>query len=448
MKIKDIFVLLCYILILCSLVGFLATPVRADNVLVVHQNYAGVNTNVGNRLIAAGHTVTYTTSDPTNLSNYQQVWDLRYSVAVSGSLATLYDTFIKNSGFLYLTTENPGCCAVRNNSVAAFISNAGGGSTTVGGTAGSVSNTLNVMNTTYMTPGTVVSFAAGSAIVNANGTWLFKDSAGKVGGMVWIGNAGDLGAAYNGTIMVVSDINWTDNTYFNASNLVALDDLIDGVVLGTVQGTISESGNSGASAPTAVYSSGISVAQQARKASAQTLYPNGHAAVIDIQGSDNEVSIQQVGGKGHFVNVGVTGNINTIDILQTSNDSITKHYMEATIVGGSNNVTLQQRDTSKTQFINVNGNSNTVTTNQKGTGNHYLDLSVTGNNHTAGIIQDGSGNHKATVQLSGSQPWNFTLNQTGSTDKTYSLPHSMSDGTPVSGTCSSSGGCSLIINQQ
>jgi hypothetical protein len=122
--------------------------------------------------------------------------------------------------------------------------------------------------------------------------------------------------------------------------------------------------------------------------------------------------------------------------------------MEAKVVGSNNDLILQQRDTSKTQFVEVLGNNNSVTTNQKGTGNHYLDVKVTGDNHAAGIIQDGSGNHRATVHLNGNQPWNFNLNQNGNTNQTYSLPHTMSDGSGVNGTCSAIGGCNLTINQQ
>jgi hypothetical protein len=105
-------------------------------------------------------------------------------------------------------------------------------------------------------------------------------------------------------------------------------------------------------------------------------------------------------------------------------------------VGSNNDLILQQRDTAKTQFVEVLGNNNTVTTNQKGTGSHYLDVKVTGDNHEARIIQDGSGSHKATVHVDGSQPWKFELNQNGSTDQTYSV------------TCSVIGGCNLTINQQ
>jgi hypothetical protein len=185
--------------------------------------------------------------------------------------------------------------------------------------------------------------------------------------------------------------------------------------------------------PPPVYSSGITTDQQTRKTTNLNENPLGHNAQVNILGDDNIVNIQQIGGR-HFVAVDVQGNVNNIDILQTSTVNA-RHYMEATVVGSNNNLILQQRDSSKTQFVEVIGTNNTVTTDQKGTGSHYLDVKVTGDNHAARIIQDGSGSHKATVHVDGSQPGNFTLNQTGSTDQTYSV------------TCSAIGGCNLIVNQ-
>jgi hypothetical protein len=198
--------------------------------------------------------------------------------------------------------------------------------------------------------------------------------------------------------------------------------------------------------PTPVYSSGITNVQQTRKTNNLNINQLGHNTQVNILGDDNEVNIQQIGGR-HFVSVDVQGNVNSVDILQTSTVNA-RHYLESRIVGSNNNLTLHQRDSSKTQFVDVNGNNNTVIANQRGTGAHYLDVKITGDNHTAGIVQDGSGSHRATVHLDGSQPWNFNLNQTSSTSQTYSLPHGMSDGSAVSGTCSAIGGCNLTVNQQ
>ena len=201
-------------------------------------------------------------------------------------------------------------------------------------------------------------------------------------------------------------------------------------------------------AATPVYGNyAITNAQSNKRIAGLAANPNGHNAVVEVTGDDNIVSIQQIGVGGHYANVNVQGNVNTVDILQTSTTT-DRHYMEAKVTGGNNNLILQQRETAKTQFVDVNGNNNTVTTNQKGTGNHFLDLSVSGNNHTAGVLQEGSGSHNARVILNGTQPWNFQLNQSGSTGKNYNLPHTMSDGAAVSGTCSAIGGCNLIVNQQ
>ncbi len=198
-------------------------------------------------------------------------------------------------------------------------------------------------------------------------------------------------------------------------------------------------------APTPVYSSSINPSQAMRRA-ANLAETNGHNANVNIVGSNNVVSIQQIGG-GHYVSVGIIGNSNGADILQTTSTS-SRHYLETSIIGNTNSLILQQRDTGKNAFVNVDGDDNTLTVNQKGLGNHYLDISLIGDDHTAAVIQDGSGNHAATVQLeNGGGPWNFTLNQTGSTSKIYSLPHGMSDGSTVSGICNIVSGCNLTVNQ-
>ena len=237
--------------VLAFIVGlFFVTAAYADNVLVIDPQYAGVAGNVTGRLQAAGHTVTTITTAPTTLTGYQQVWDLRYMSALTSSETTLYTNFITNGGFAYFTTENPGCCMARNNSIAALVTGLGGGSTQIG--PGWANNVETNMNTTYMTNGLTVNYAAVAAIVNSQGIPLITDGSGAVSGMSWIGRAGALGSGVTGTIITVADINWLDSTRFGTSgsqnaaqlqNQQALDDIIKGVVAGTVAGTISSSGN-------------------------------------------------------------------------------------------------------------------------------------------------------------------------------------------------------------
>ena len=172
--------------IFAALVALFAfvTFAHADSVLVIDAAYSNVTQNVKGRLEAAGHTVTVTTDVsliPTSKSTYQQVWDLRYSAALTSTEQTNYQSFITNGGFAYFVTENPGCCMARNNSVAALVTALGGGSTQIG--PGWANNVETNMNTKYMTNGITVNYAAVAAIVNSQGIPLIQDSSGAVSGM-------------------------------------------------------------------------------------------------------------------------------------------------------------------------------------------------------------------------------------------------------------------------
>ena len=235
---------------------FIATAAYADSVLVIDAQYDQVTNNVKSRLEAAGHTVTVTTNlaqIPTVTSTYQQVWDLRYAATLTAGEQTAYQTYVTNGGFAYFVTENPGCCQSRNNSVAALITALGGGTTTIGANSAMTNNVSSNVNTTYMTSGITVNYAAVSAIVNSQGIPLISDGNGAVSGMSWIGRAGNLCQGVTGTIVTVADTNWLDASRFNVSgtsaqqqNVTALDDIIKGIVAGTVGGTISANGNGAA----------------------------------------------------------------------------------------------------------------------------------------------------------------------------------------------------------
>jgi hypothetical protein len=168
---------------------------------------------------------------------------------------TNYQAFVTNGGFAYFVTENPGCCMSRNNSVAALITALGGGATTIGANYNTAADVESNVNTKYMTTGITVNYAAVSTIINSQGIPLISDSNGEVSGMSWIGRAGNLGQGVTGTIVTVADTNWLDNVRFSTAqgattaqqqNVTALDDIIKGIVAGTVGGTISANGNGAA----------------------------------------------------------------------------------------------------------------------------------------------------------------------------------------------------------
>jgi hypothetical protein len=200
------------------------------------------------------------------------------------------------------------------------------------------------------------------------------------------------------------------------------------------------------SVPTPVYSSGINPTQAGRR-SANLAQTTGNNANVSIVGNNNSVEVEQIGG-GHYASVDIDGNSNSVDTLQTTATSA-RHYLEANVDGNSNTLLLQQRDTNKNMFVSIYGDYINLTVNQKGLGNHYLEMNMIGDDHVASIVQDGSGNHAATIQLeNGGGAWNFQLSQNGSTNQTYSLPHGLSNGNTVSGVCSTPSGCNLTVNQQ
>ena len=220
----------------------LTTVALADNVLVLGGE-GDSHVSVKTELEAKGHTVTYQagTGSPGDLAGYQQVWDMRYGTALSADDMTKYDAFLKNRGYLYLSGEHAGF-ATRNNSISAFTSSLGGGTITVGGSP----QNNQTGNGTYFPNGETVDFAAAATITSAGGRVLSADGSGNATAKMWIGNAGDLGATYNGTVVVVADINWTQSAFYDANNEAFLEQLINGIVAGTVGGTISNSGNGAA----------------------------------------------------------------------------------------------------------------------------------------------------------------------------------------------------------
>jgi hypothetical protein len=213
----------------------------ADNVLLIGGNDA----NIRARLENAGHTVTYLANTPANLSGYKQVWDLRYNnYAMTAAEKSAYTTLLQNNGFLYFAGENS-AFATRNNDIGSFVTSLGGGTITVSGSAANGQTGSNV----YFSNGETATYIAAAKITKTgSGRVLTADSSGNATAMMWVGNAGDFAAQYNGTVIVVADINWTQGGFFTDANRIFLDSLINGIVEGTVQGTITSSGTGAAPA--------------------------------------------------------------------------------------------------------------------------------------------------------------------------------------------------------
>lgn len=207
-----------------------------------------------------------------------------------------------------------------------------------------------------------------------------------------------------------------------------------------------------ASSATPSYSSGSTSAQQTRINSAisnATTSGEGSKVDVDVTGNDNTIYIDQAGEPSYLL-LDVIGNTNIVDIDQDATGATGYgHYSEVLIDGDRNDLDLLQSGAgNKAAFVDIDGNDNVLDIIQKEGGSHYLQLDLIGDDHNANVLQEGSGNHAATVELTNSGGgWDFDLIQSGNTNKTYSLPHSMSDGTTTSGTCYNVSGCTLSVTQ-
>jgi hypothetical protein len=172
-------------------------------------------------------------------------------------------------------------------------------------------------------------------------------------------------------------------------------------------------------------------------------FSDDNVTLLDINGTNNSVTVRQGDNVddagGHRLKLNVTGNYNTMGILQENDGGIGSdgHFMDVDVNGNSNTAYADQKDDGdKMLFLDVNGGSNNIDILQQGTGEHFLDVTL-GSNQTVDINQDGSGSHSATIDMSGYSA-TLDLDQTGSTDQTYSLNQ----------ICTNANGCgTTTINQ-
>jgi len=144
---------------------------------------------------------------------------------------------------------------------------------------------------------------------------------------------------------------------------------------------------------------------------------DGNVLGIDVNGNSNNVDIVQNTNQNAVVNI--TGASNTLDLEQIHLNNSGSHYSKVTVNGSSNSLTVDQKETGdKILFLDVDS-SNNVQVDQKGTGDHYLNIVLT-DSHTVDVTQDGTGDHDAHINLSGNNT-SITLTQDSATDQNYYL---------------------------
>ena len=150
-------------------------------------------------------------------------------------------------------------------------------------------------------------------------------------------------------------------------------------------------------------------------------------------------AIDTVATGGHTISLDLFGDLNDIDVVQRNNTVNQGHYVGIDLIGDSNVIDVFQTDDySKKLFSTVTGNSNSINVIQQGDSSKYAEIELIGNGHSVDLTQQGLGNHDASISLTyGSASSSVTLDQNSSLDQSYSLEQ----------TCYTIGGCSATVTQ-
>jgi hypothetical protein len=194
----------------------------ADSIYVVDGAESGtaVVTAARTELSNLGYSVTHG-SPLANYSGFSQVWDLRYSTAISGAEFSAYNSYLSGGGRLYLTGEGSSFAA-RNTSVISYVNQAGGGLMTISnGFLGTQHFTIDgqIVNNPNLFSSLSYNVASTVSISSGNGFLVTEDKTTSTGSLVgW--DFGDISGNPNARMLVGFDIdifqmqnaqNWTQD---------------------------------------------------------------------------------------------------------------------------------------------------------------------------------------------------------------------------------------------
>jgi len=429
--------------------------------LIYHSNYSDAHTNVKAQLEADGYTVTLSTTgtvDDNLINSYDVVWDMKYNNSIGSNGKTRYQNFVQAGGVLVLVGENNQNFSNNNQTIEAFIENKLGGTVGLSGntdgcayncTNNNNSNTITTTNTdiTDSDYGSDVAVYPYGTHFTGDGTWVAKNGNGQIVWMRWSGN--QLPSGYTGAAYITFDINQFESSFDKAKMANMISDTYTSVLSVTPQAAISSSQQTEVNTAKAKTQNGNAIyLTQSGNGIDLDIIQDGDNNLItgsdltnagSIQGDNNEITLTQT-NDGNVLGIDVNGNSNNVDIVQNTNQNAVvnitgasntldleqihlnnsgSHYSKVTVNGSSNSLTIDQKETGdKILFLDVDS-SNNVQVDQKGTGSHYLNIILT-DSHTLDITQDGSGDHDAHINLSGNNT-SITLTQDSSTDQNYYL---------------------------
>lgn len=216
-----------YLLTVAILLTSVAINAYADDVLIINgtsttsepSTTAQITITLDTLLLSQGHTTTISDPVPADISLYDQVWDIRFSPAISAGEQTQFVTFLNSGKNAFVMAENNGFTA-RNDSVLSLIMAAGGGALSF-----VIPNSTQNVNPAFRTPNdidTITYCAPGGAsaggLTAGNGVFLSDD--GVIGGSAIGFGQGSLTNAPSGSLAVVFDVNFMQPCGTNATEFL------------------------------------------------------------------------------------------------------------------------------------------------------------------------------------------------------------------------------------
>ena len=174
-----------------------------------------------------------------------------------------------------------------------------------------------------------------------------------------------------------------------------------------------------------------------KKTTSSKIDGDGVVFVVRQTKNDNILEYDQITGDDNHIGIFQGENMYGWEADGTNGNN---NYIDINVEGSDNSVGHQQLHNWHDVNTDIQGDGNTVWTNQQNWGAKTINLTINNDDNDVDIDQRGGGstaNHTATITLDGTYGTTLDLNQSGDTQKTYSLNQF----------CTTAGGCSVSVTQ-
>ena len=174
-----------------------------------------------------------------------------------------------------------------------------------------------------------------------------------------------------------------------------------------------------------------------KKTTASKIDGDGVVFVVRQTKNDNILEYDQLTGDDNHIGIYQGENIYGWEASGTHGNN---NYIGVNVEGSDNSVGHQQLHNYHEVNTDIQGNNNTVWSNQQNYGAKSIDLTINNDDNDVDIDQrngNTSTSHTATITLDGTYGTNLDLNQSGWAPNSYTLNQF----------CTTAGGCSVSVTQ-